>query len=104
MDQPKYAERNAVVLGVSLDTVESHKAFCTKEGLNFRLLSDQDHKVSQAYGSLTNLTVVKFSKRNTFLIDPQGKIAKAYMSANPMNHSAEMLAALDATRENAASH
>src|SRR5579862_8818 len=58
IDQPKYAERNAVVLGVSVDSVDSHKKFCSKEGLNFRLLSDADHKVSQSYGSLMNLGVV----------------------------------------------
>lgn len=103
MDQPKYAVRGAVVLGVSLDTVDSHKAFCAKEGLNFKLLSDADHKVSQAYGSLNNFGVVKFAKRNTFLIDPEGRIAKEYMSPNPLNHSAEMLAELDARQGTGAS-
>ena len=103
MDQPKYAERNAVVLGVSVDTVESHKKFCTNEGLNFKLLSDADHKVSDTYGSLTNLGVVKFSKRHTFVIDPEGKIAKEYMSVNPSNHSAEVLWELDALRGTKAS-
>jgi thioredoxin-dependent peroxiredoxin len=103
VDQSKYAERNAVVLGVSLDTVDSHKAFCTKEGLEFRLLSDAGHKVSQAYGSLNNFGVVKFAKRNTFLIDPEGRIAKEYTSVNPLNHSAEMLAELDARRQTGAS-
>jgi thioredoxin-dependent peroxiredoxin len=98
VDQPKYAARNAVVLGVSVDSVDSHKKFCTNEGLNFKLLSDADHKVSDAYGSLTNLGVVKFSKRHTFLIDPQGKIAKEYMSVNPSNHSAEVLSELDALK------
>jgi thioredoxin-dependent peroxiredoxin len=98
VDQPKYASRNAVVLGVSTDTVDSHKKFCTTEGLNFKLLSDAGHKVSDAYGSLTNLGVVKFSKRHTFVIDPEGKIAKEYMSVNPLNHSAEVLAQLDALR------
>jgi len=96
IDQPKYAERNAVVLGVSVDSVDSHKKFCSKEGLNFRLLSDADHKVSQSYGSLMNLGVVKFSSRHTFLIDPTGKVAKAYTSVDPLRHSAEVLAELDA--------
>lgn len=94
MDQPKYAEHNAVVFGVSLDSVDSHKDFCTKEGLNFKLLSDKDHKVSSAYGSLTNLGVVKFAARHTFLIDPTGKIAKVYTDVNPGKHSAEVLAQL----------
>jgi thioredoxin-dependent peroxiredoxin len=52
VDQPKYSERNAVVLGVSLDSVDSHKEFCAKEGLNFKLLADTDHKVTDSYGSL----------------------------------------------------
>lgn len=95
MDQPKYAQHNAVVLGVSLDSVDSHKDFCTKEGLNFKLLSDKDHKVSSAYGSLTNLGVVKFAARHTFLIDPASKIAKVYTSVSPGKHSAEVLAQLD---------
>jgi thioredoxin-dependent peroxiredoxin len=98
VDQAQYAERNAVVLGVSVDSVDSHKNFCAKEGLNFRLLSDGDHKVSAAYRSVTNLGVVKFAKRNTFLIDPDGKIAKRYMSVNPAKHSAEVLAELDVLR------
>lgn len=95
MDQPKYAERNAVVWGVSLDSVDSHKEFCTKEGLNFKLLADTDHKVSKAYGSLNNFGVVKFAARHTFLIDPSGKIAKVYTSVDPAKHSAEVLAELD---------
>jgi peroxiredoxin Q/BCP len=95
VDQPKYAEHNAVVMGVSLDSVESHKTFCTKEGFNFKLLADTDHKVSAAYGSLTNLGVVKFAARHTFLIDPSGKIAKVFTSVDPAKHSGEVLAELD---------
>ena len=94
-DQAKYDERHAVVLGVSVDSVDSHKKFCAKEGLNFKLLADSDGKVSRAYGSLTNLAIVKFARRNTFLIDPNGKIAKAYTGVDPAKHSAEVLAALD---------
>jgi thioredoxin-dependent peroxiredoxin len=95
VDQAKYAERHAVVLGVSVDSVDSHKKFCAKEGLNFKLLADSDGKVSGAYGSLTNLGVVKFAARHTFLIDPSGKVAKAYTSVDPARHSEEVLAALD---------
>jgi peroxiredoxin Q/BCP len=95
VDQPKYAERNAVVLGVSLDSVDSHKKFCAKEGLNFKLLADTEHKVTDSYGSLTNLGLVKFAARHTFLIDPSGKIAKAYTSVDPLKHSGEVLAELD---------
>src|SRR6267154_585385 len=95
VDQPKYAERHAVVLGVSVDNVDSHKKFCAKEGLNFKLLADTDHKVTDSYGSLTNLGLVKFAARYTFLIDPTGKIAKAYTSVDPLKHSAEVLTELD---------
>ena len=95
MDQPKYAERNAVVLGVSLDSVDSHKKFCEKDALNFKLLADTDHKVTSAYGSLTNLGVAKFASRHSFLIDPNGKIAKVYTSVDPARHSGQVLADLD---------
>jgi peroxiredoxin Q/BCP len=95
VDQFRYAEHNAVVLGVSLDSVDSHKKFCAKESLSFKLLADTDHKVTDSYGSLTNLGVVKFAARHTFVIDPNGKIAKAYTSVDPVRHSAEVLAELD---------
>jgi thioredoxin-dependent peroxiredoxin len=102
MDQPKYAERNAVVLGVSLDSVDSHKKFCTKEGLQFKLLADTDHNVTKSYGSLTNLGVAKFAARHTFLIDPNRKVAKVYTSVDPLRHSAEVLAELDALQKQTA--
>ncbi len=95
VDQPRYAQRNAAVLGVSLDSVVSHKKFCSKEGLNFKLLADTNHKVTEQYGSLKNLGVVKFAERNTFIIDPSGKIAKTYTSVDPSRHSNEVLAELD---------
>jgi peroxiredoxin Q/BCP len=94
-DQAEYARRNAVILGVSVDSAESHKNFCAKEGLNFKLLADTQHQVSKEYGSLMNFGVAQISARNTFLIDPQGKIARAFSSVNPARHSAEMLAAID---------
>jgi peroxiredoxin Q/BCP len=95
VDQPKYAERDAVVLGVSLDSVDSHKKFCAKEGLNFKLLADTDHRVTDSYGLLTNLGLVKFAARHTFLVDPSGKVAKAYTSVDPLTHSADVLEELD---------
>ena len=99
MDQLKYAERDAVVLGVSADSIDSHKKFCAKEGLNFKLLADTNHAVASSYGSLTNLGVVKFATRHTFLIDPTGKIAKVYTSVDPAKHSVEVLADLDQLRK-----
>lgn len=94
-DQAKYAQRNAVVLGVSLDSVDSHKKFCAKDSLTFKLLSDTDRTVSSRYGSLTNFGIARFAARNTFLIDPEGRIAKVYTSVDPTKHSAQVLTALD---------
>jgi len=94
-DQEQYAKRNAVVLGVSVDSVDSHKQFCTKEGLNFKLLADPDHKVVSEYGSLMNFGVTQMAARHTFIIDPQGKIVRSYMTVDPNGHSQEVLAALD---------
>jgi peroxiredoxin Q/BCP len=94
-DLAKYQAANAVILGVSVDTAESHKSFCAKEGLAFKLLSDTDMKVSDAYGSLMEYKPgMKLSARNTFIIDPQGKVAKVFMKVSPGGHSAEVLAAL----------
>jgi peroxiredoxin Q/BCP len=95
IDQSKYADRNAVVLGISVDSVDSHKKFCANEGLNFKLLADSDGRVSQAYGTLKNLGVIKFAARHTFLIDPTGKLVRTYTSVDPARHSKEVLAALD---------
>ena len=95
-DQDKFKAANAVVLGVSVDDTKSHQQFCTKEGLTFKLLSDTQHKVSEEYGSLTNLGLVKFAKRHTFIIDPQGKIVKEYtdVDSNINQHSEQVLAEL----------
>ncbi len=93
-DQPQYQQNNVVVLGVSVDSADSHKQFCTKEGLNFKLLADTDHKVSIAYGSLTNLGLVKFASRHTFITNPEGKVARVFTEVNPNKHSEEVLVAL----------
>ncbi|HWN82057.1 MAG TPA: peroxiredoxin [Candidatus Udaeobacter sp.] len=93
-DLAKYKDLNAVILGVSVDTPESHKEFCTKEHLTFKLLSDPSGKVSTQYGSVMEYEGAKLSARNTFLIAPDGKIAKVYTKVNPTAHSDEVLAAL----------
>jgi peroxiredoxin Q/BCP len=90
-DQQEYAKKNAVILGVSVDSAESHKNICVKEGLNFKLLADTSHEVSKQYGSLMNFGIAQISARHTFLIDPEGEIAHSYMSVNPTRHSAEIL-------------
>jgi peroxiredoxin Q/BCP len=93
-DLTKYEAAHAVILGVSVDTAESHKDFCAKEGLNFKLLSDTDAKVSGAYGSVMDYNGKTYSARNTFIIDPKGKVAKVFVKVNPAVHSDEVLAAL----------
>jgi peroxiredoxin Q/BCP len=93
-DQAKFDADNAVIVGVSVDTPDSHKQFCTKEGLTFRLLADPDHKVVDAYGSLGHYGTWTIANRNTFLIDPNGKIVKEWTKVDPAHHSEEVLAAL----------
>jgi peroxiredoxin Q/BCP len=93
-DLKKYEQMGAVVLGVSVDTATSHKDFCAKEGLSFKLLSDPEAKVSAEYGSVMEYEGAKLSARNTFLIDPEGKIAKVYLGVKPAAHSEEVLATL----------
>ena len=93
-DIAKYEQAGVVILGVSVDDVNSHKSFCEKEGLHFRLLADTDNKVSEEYNSVMEYQGKKLSARNTFIIDPQGKIAKIFMGVKPMQHSEEVLAAL----------
>ncbi|MGA2695887.1 MAG: peroxiredoxin [Terriglobales bacterium] len=100
-DQPQYAQHGAVVLGVSVDSVDSHKKFCTKEGLNFKLLADTDKTVSKEYGSLMDMGVMKIAARHTFIIDPTGKIARVYTTVDPNKHSEEVLAALDELQKSA---
>ena len=94
-DLPKYDALNAVVLGVSLDTVESHKTFCSKDSLTFKLLADPDHKVIDAYGvPVSGMGPVKFAQRDTFLISPAGKVVKVWTNVNPNTHSDDVLAAI----------
>jgi peroxiredoxin Q/BCP len=91
---PQFDAKNAVILGVSVDTVDSHKQFCTKDALTFHLLADPDHKVVSAYGSLGGFAGITMANRNSFLIDPQGKIAKEWVKVNPNTAASDVLAAL----------
>ena len=95
-DLAQFEAKNAVILGVSVDTPDSHRQFCTKEGLTFRLLADPNHTVVDAYGSLGSFAGFKIANRNTFLIDPKGNIAKVWTKVNPQVHSTEVLAAIPA--------
>ena len=90
-DLSKYQDKNAVILGVSVDSSESHQDFCTKQSLTFKLLADPDKKVVSEYGSLSEKG---YASRNTFLIDPHGKIAKVWTGVKPQEHSDEVLAAI----------
>jgi peroxiredoxin Q/BCP len=90
-----FRDRDAVVLGVSMDDVESHEAFAREHSLPFSLLSDVDQVVSEKYGVVRNLGIMKMARRETFLIAPDGTIAKHYDSVDPDTHSAEILADLD---------
>jgi len=90
-DLAKYEGLNAVIVGVSVDSTDSHKEFCAKESLTFKLLSDTGKKVVDAYGSLSPKGM---AIRNTFLIDPTGKVVQVWQNVSPGGHSAEVLAAL----------
>jgi len=93
-DLPKYEALNAVIVGVSVDSSDSHKDFCAKQGLTFKLAADTDKKVVEEYGSLKDYNGMTLASRNTFLVDPRGKIAKEWIAVKPAGHSAEVLAAL----------
>jgi peroxiredoxin Q/BCP len=93
-DLAQYEQKNAVILGVSVQDEATHQKFCAKEGLSFKLLADTNHDVSSAYDSLVNLGVAKLSARHTFLIDPAGVVRKTYLNVNAEKHSAEVLADL----------
>ena len=90
-DQDKFNAKKAAIVGVSVDTVDSHVQFCTKENLTFKLLADPSHQVVDKYGSFGGVV----AQRNTFLIDPKGVIRKVFVKVNPTPHSAEVLAAID---------
>lgn len=101
-DLSQYQAKNAVILGVSVQSPGSHKEFCAKEGLSFKLLADTDREVSSTYGSVTNLLVTKLAARHTFLINPEGVIVKEFLDVNPSQHSQEVLAALTQLQQSAA--
>jgi len=93
-DLAKYQQNGAVIVGVSVDSTSSHQEFCAKQGLTFKLLADTEKTVSRQYGSLTSLLGYKISARNTFLVNPEGRIARVWTGVSPTRHSVEVLAAL----------
>ena len=84
----------AVVCGVSVDSTESHAAFARKYKLPFTLLADRDGQVAARYGSLRKLGVIQFARRNTFLIDAEGRIAKVYVGVSAGRNADEIIADL----------
>jgi peroxiredoxin Q/BCP len=98
-DLAKYQNAGAVILGVSVDSAQSHKDFCAKEGLNFKLLADPDAKVSSEYGSVMEYQGAKMAARNTFLINPKGEVARVYTGVKPAAHSEEVLKDLDVLKK-----
>ncbi len=85
----------ANVVGVSVDDVDSHKAFSDKYKLPFILLADVGGEMSDAYGVLRDLKVTKLARRQSFIIDPDGMVAKHYEEVNPETHTQEVLADLE---------
>jgi len=90
-----YQELNAQILGVSLDDVESHRKFAENHDLPFPLLADTEGTTADAYGVKTKMMGWTVAKRQTFLIDPDGNIARHYEKVDPDEHSAQVLADLE---------
>jgi peroxiredoxin Q/BCP len=94
-----------VILGVSADSVESHRRFKEKYGLPYTLLADTDHAIATAYGVWQQKSL--FGKkymgivRTTFLIDPDGRIARVFEGVNPLGHAGEVAAAIEELRQRA---
>lgn len=95
---PQFTEKGAVILGVSKDTVKSHKNFEEKQSLPFTLLADPDHKVLELYDVWVEKTMygkkVKGTERSTYLIDENGVIIKAYQKVKGATHPEDVLADL----------
>lgn len=90
-DLAQFHQRNAEVIGISADSVDSHAEFCDAEGLKFPLLSDTTGEVSKAYGSWLGF----ISLRHSFIIDPEGILRDRFVKVSPAIHSQEVLARLD---------
>ena len=97
-DIAKLRQAGADVVGVSLDDVKSHAEFAEKYHVPFPLLADADRKVATSYGVLTSRMGMHYAKRTTFLIDPQGRIAKVYTDVDPEKNSAQVLTELAALK------
>ena len=97
-----FKNEGAVILGVSVDDVESHKAFAEKHGLPFALLADSEKSVAREYGVLKKYAgIMEIARRDTFLIDPEGRIAKHYESVDPEENSKIVLQDIKALKAEA---
>jgi peroxiredoxin Q/BCP len=92
--QARFTALQASVVGVSLDDAASHREFAAEHHLPFALLSDVDGGVAARYDALLNLGVMKFARRHSFLIDPDGRVARIYRQVEPATHVEEILADL----------
>lgn len=90
-DIARLRQAGADVVGVSLDDVKSHAEFAAKYHVPFPLLSDASHAAASAYGVLTAYEGQHYARRTTFLIDPQGRIAKVYADVDPEKNSAQVM-------------
>jgi peroxiredoxin Q/BCP len=95
-----FKDANCQILGISLDDVGSHKEFSEKHGLPFPLLADTEGTTADAYGVKSEYLGMRFAKRQTFLISPDGKISKHYKKVDPETHSQELLLDLAKLQEN----
>lgn len=97
-EMPRIEDENAVVLGVSPDSVESHKKFKQKYGLNFPLLADTDKKVAEAYGTWKQKSMYGKNflgiERSTFIIDEKGVVQEAWRKVKPAGHALKVLEAI----------
>jgi peroxiredoxin Q/BCP len=98
-----FREAGAAILGVSVDDVDSHASFAKEHGLPFPLLADSDKRVARAYGVLYRaLGIMELARRETFLIDPQGRVAKHYADVDPKSHARQLLGDLKALQARSA--
>lgn len=93
-----FRDAGAVILGISVDDVASHRQFAEEHGLPFPLLADTAKDAAKKYGVLRSLGVMQVARRETFIIDPNGRVAKHYRSVNPEGHSQAVLADLKSLR------
>ncbi len=94
-----FRKLDVAVLGVSLDDTDSHEAFASKYHLPFPLLSDPGGKIAGAYGSLGGFGPIRYAKRHTFIINPDGRVARIWRKVKPAEHSGELLEALSELRQ-----